>query len=104
MHVLIKFRGESGSLFCSNADRIRCTFRLYAKLHKVVMLMDVEDIFSLELMVHGVLDGFSLLYRSAIERLISLGFYYRELNRFLTCYIKDAIVGFHYCKTAFRGF
>jgi hypothetical protein len=86
MHVLTMFIGESGSLFCSNADRIRCTFRLYDELHKVVMLIDVEDIFSLELMVHGVPNDFSLLYRSAIERLISLRFYYRELKRFLTCH------------------
>lgn len=40
--------------------------------------------FCLQIMVHQILNGFSYLCRSAIERLISLGFYYRELNRFAT--------------------
>ena len=38
MHVQIKFRGESGSLFSSNADRIRCTFRLYDKCRQQILL------------------------------------------------------------------
>lgn len=59
--MLIKFRGKSGSLFCSNAELI-----------------------SLSSWFTEYINGLSLLYTSAIERLISLGFYYRELNRFAT--------------------